>query len=144
MEKKQFLKIEVNQQLVLVPLHFVFMAVYIPSLLQVPSKISAFKGVLNYHGKSISVYCLGEILSQQPKSYSVNTPLLLCEVKDRLLGLIIDDVHEVIEIDGSKIQKNLDETFYRFTTGVYESETLSAWVLDVKKLLDEKQLTMEP
>ncbi|MBX4265117.1 chemotaxis protein CheW [Clostridium estertheticum] len=70
----------------------------IPKFTQLPNTPSFIEGVINIRGKIIPVLNL-------KKRFGIDSRLLIIELDDMMVGLIVDDVSEVIRIDEESIQK---------------------------------------
>ncbi len=92
--------------------------VTITKLPQVPDSI---KGVINYHGVIVPVMDLRTRLNLPLKPYGSHTPIILVDFNDRVLGIVVDDVEEVLEIDKESITTS--ESF--LTTELIGNESTS-------------------
>jgi purine-binding chemotaxis protein CheW len=104
------LKFHMNDQCILLPLHQVQLVLRLPALQDVPSDAKGFEGILNYHGVSVPVYSLGAWLGVDSPEYTLDTPLVLCGFEGELMGLLVSDVTDVIDVpyDDIKVPKLSD------------------------------------
>lgn len=136
----QYLKLYVHDQCILMPLHQVQLVLRLPALQPVPSEAKGFEGILNYHGAHVPVYSLGAWLGDELPEYTLDTPLVLCECNDSLMGLLVTGVTDVINVPSNKIQKPKLADLSAFVYGAYASEHETMWVIQLDKLIDFSQL----
>jgi|GEM_PF-2410176 len=136
----QYLKLYMHDQCILMPLHQVQLVLRLPALQQVPSKAKGFEGILNYHGAHVPVYFLGAWLSDELPKYTLDTPLVICQCDESLMGLLVSDVTDVIDVPSNEIQKPKLADLPAFVYGAYASEHETMWVIQLDKLIDIGQL----
>jgi purine-binding chemotaxis protein CheW len=74
---------------------------------QVPKARSFIKGVINLRGAVIPVIDMRKKFGLPEKEYALNV-ILIVEVKERLIGMIVDSVSDVVGIAASNIQTNIN------------------------------------
>lgn len=129
-----YLRIKLGEQLILIPIHQVDVVLPIAELQQVPVDDNAMEGFLNYHGQSLPVYHLAELINANKPSYDLNTPLLLCTVEAGLVGFLVSDVVDLLSISQQTIQHNHAYQAMPYVQGIVEMETCSAWIVDIEHL----------
>lgn len=75
---------------------------------QVPKARSFIKGVINLRGAVIPVIDMRKKFGLPEKDYDSFTVILIVEVKERLIGMIVDSVSDVLSIPASNIQVNIN------------------------------------
>ena len=73
----------------------------------VPKARAFIKGVINLRGSVIPVIDMRKKFSLPPKDYDSFTVILIVEVNERLIGMIVDSVSDVVNIPLSDIQKDI-------------------------------------
>ncbi|MBX4262829.1 chemotaxis protein CheW, partial [Clostridium estertheticum] len=71
----------------------------IPKFTQLPNTPSFIEGVINIRGKIIPVLNLKKRFGIDRSDRGIDSRLLIIELDDMMVGLIVDDVSEVIRID---------------------------------------------
>lgn len=132
--ESNYLKLRLNDQNILISLEEIHLVLPIAELHSIPNKDSAFAGILNYHGQALPVYHLSELIEVSKPQYDLNTPLLIGSVSTGFLGLLVSEVIEVINISEEEIQ--ISNKASPYVLGIIENETWSAWILDLKNLLE--------
>lgn len=78
------------------------------SITQVPRTPDFIKGVINLRGKIIPIMDLRIKFGMDEKTYNERTCIIVIEIKiqgvERLLGVVVDTVSEVINIDADDIE----------------------------------------
>jgi len=74
----------------------------------VPKARSFIKGVINLRGSVIPVIDMRKKFSLPDKEYDSFTVILIVEVKERLIGMIVDSVSDVASLPVSDIQKDIN------------------------------------
>ncbi len=74
----------------------------------VPKARAFIKGVINLRGSVIPVIDMRKKFSLSPKAYDSFTVILIVEVNERLIGMIVDSVSDVVNIPASDIQSQIN------------------------------------
>lgn len=77
----------------------------IPKFTRLPDTPSFIEGVFNLRGKVIPVFNLKKKFGVDQSERSIDSRLLILELDNMMVGIIVDDVSEVIRIDEQTIQK---------------------------------------
>lgn len=139
--KETFLEIRANEQSIVLPLDAVESVLLIAALQEVPNKHTSFEGVLNYHGHSIPIYSLQKLLNESATpEYTLDTPIVLCQIESQKLGLIVDEAKEVLSFFKNQIQQPSLTESLPYVDGVIEEEEGSFWSLNLTKLMSHHQI----
>lgn len=108
----------------------------------VPDTSSALLGMINLRGAVVPAIDLRQMLGMEPRTYDLQTPMVVCRSGENLVALVVDAVQDVIAIDADAIQppSGVYELADRMI-GVYRSEQGLVFVLDVESLLPEERLS---
>ncbi|MDF1678281.1 MAG: chemotaxis protein CheW [Legionellaceae bacterium] len=137
-EMQQYLQLSMGEQHILLLLTQVQIVLRLPGLHQVPNHTKGFEGILNYHGVSVPVYNLGSYVGIQHVQLDLDTPLVLCQLAEGLVGFLVSDVEAVVTLKKNDMQVPRLSDLPDFVVGVYESEAGSMWVIQVEALIDPK------
>jgi len=116
---------------------------------KVPRTPDFVKGVINLRGKVIPVVDLRIKFGMDEKSYTERTCIIVVEIfsKDiqKLMGLIVDDVSEVINLSDDSIEpppeyglKIKDD----FLTGIGKFKDKVIMLIDINKVLNVEEMTL--
>ena len=72
--------------------------------MHVPKVAACIKGVMNLRGEIIPVVGLREHFKMEAKDYTDKTRIIIVQLEDAMVGLIVDEVKEVIEIENSQVE----------------------------------------
>lgn len=109
---------------------------------RVPKALECIKGVMNLRGEIIPVMSLRTRFEIEDKEYDDNTRIIIIRLDDSLIGLIVDEVIEVIELHTDEIENvqsidrkiNLD---YIAGVGKMKQGTKVITLLNLKTLIEE-------
>ena len=139
---QEVLHFRVSNMQLCVPLDCVSKVLPLMTLQPVPGAQPYLRGLLNLHGISIPVMDLAARLGHTAaQSYTIDTPILLCNSGTRCAGLIISEVQGVRSIDNRdrQITDLLSEGHLPFLA-VFNSQYGLSLMLDIKKVLDMSML----
>ncbi len=91
---------KIADQLYGLPIFNVIRIIEMVTLTQLPGVSDMIQGIINLHGKTVPVIDLRRRFGLPPQAYGLHTPIILAEmgVDHRLLGLIVDDVEDVLDV----------------------------------------------
>jgi len=101
-------------------------------------------GMINLRGDTVPVIDFMTRARAGDSTVSLNNRILIMAIKNIVLGLLVDEVREVINVDASSVSKNIQseiviDSKYIYGTFLHRSDLL-IWV-DVEKLLTSGELT---
>jgi len=105
---------------------------------KVPNTPDFIEGVINLRGRIIPVIDLRVKLGMERKEYSKDTRIVVVEIKNRVVGFIVDEVNEVLRIPQSITEAPPDmvggiASDYIISIGKLEDRLLI--LLDLEKML---------
>ena len=108
----------------------------------IPESPNFIKGVINLRGKIIPVMDVRLRFGIAAKNYDDRTCIIVVAVKDTEMGLIVDEVDEVIEILPKQIEEMpamSSSSHQRFIKGIGKINDQVKILLDMDKLLAEEE-----
>jgi hypothetical protein len=103
------------------------------------------EGIINYHGFSIPVINLRRHFGMEVVPYRWHTPIILVNISDHQVGLIVDDVLDVLAISSEQIvdphsilPTGVPET--PLLKGIIQTEKNITLLLDLAHLFDPVQV----
>ncbi len=111
----------------------------------VPQTPDHMKGVINLRGKVIPVIDLRLKFSMPEEEHTQETCTIVVEVDSTSIGLIVDSVSEVMEINRNEIEdapqfgQGIDTNFIM---GLGKAKDTIVILLDIAKVLSEEELAM--
>ena len=114
----------------------------IMEITQVPNSPHYVEGIINLRGKIIPVISLRTRLNIEKKKYDSKTRIIVVEVRERVIGFIVDEVNEVLRIS-SDITEPPPEMVAginsEFITAVGKLEDRLLILLNLEKILSTKE-----
>lgn len=101
---QQFIVFKLNEQLYGISIQNVQIIEKIKSIMRVPKVPNCVKGVMNLRGEIIPVISLRDQFNLSEKEYTDKTRIIIVKLEDAMVGLIVDEVKEVIEIESNQVE----------------------------------------
>lgn len=101
---QQFIVFKLNEQLYGISIQNVQIIEKIKSIMRVPKVPNWVKGVMNLRGEIIPVINLRDQFNLCEKEYTDKTRIIIVKLEDAMVGLIVDEVKEVIEIEENQVE----------------------------------------
>ncbi|MFQ5965182.1 MAG: chemotaxis protein CheW [Candidatus Scalinduaceae bacterium] len=111
----------------------------------VPQTPDYMKGVINLRGKVIPVIDQRLKFSMEEAEYTQETCVIVVEVSKSLIGIIVDNVSEVLNIKGEEIEEAPQfgqEIDTSFIMGLGKTKGKIIILLDIEKVLSSEELKM--
>jgi purine-binding chemotaxis protein CheW len=118
--------------------------VRMPEITRLPQTESFIKGVINLRGNIIPVIDMRERFNLEKKDYSDMTRVIVVRIEEKLTGLIVDDVAQVLEIGLSEIEEAPEIITGRskeFIAGIGKINDLMIIIIDTKKILTNSEIS---
>lgn len=114
---------------------------------EIPESEDYIKGLINLRGKIIPVIDVRIRFKQEPIEYNDRTCIIVINVKDTVVGLIVEKVAEVVEIKQENILKspsigNEDKSQNKYVYGIGKVGDSVKLLLDPDKLLKDEDLSI--
>lgn len=121
--------------------------IVIQEITQIPESEDYIKGLINLRGKIIPVIDVRVRFKQEPKEYNDRTCIVVVNVKDMVVGLIVEQIAEVVEITDDNILDtptlgHEDKLQNQYVYGVGKVGESVKLLLDPERLLKDDDLTM--
>lgn len=141
--KDQYLIFSVDEEAFGIDINYVIEIIGMETITEVPDLEAYIKGVINLRGKVIPVMDVRLKLHKPPKDYNDRTCIIVVNIHNIYVGLIIDEVLEVINISQEIIMsppKNGKENFSsRYIWGIVRTNDTVRLLIDGEKLLDKSE-----
>lgn len=105
---------------------------------EIPESEDFIKGLINLRGKIIPVIDVRVRFKQEPMEYNDRTCIIVINVKDMVVGLIVEKVAEVVEINQEDILPPPSATIG------HEEKTQNKYVYGIGKVGEEVKLLLDP
>lgn len=142
-QKGKYLTFSLDREMYAIEIKYVTEIIGIQPITEVPDIPSYVKGIINLRGKIIPVMDVRLRFKKQPVSYNDRTCVIVVEMQDISVGLIVDNVSEVLYIPDENIvlppnMSRAPENQYLKAIGKVGSEV--KLILDCEKLLTDADM----
>lgn len=114
-------------------------------IVNIPNSPYFIEGIINIRGRVLPIIHLRKRFNMPAVDQTQSSRIIVVNLDGVIAGLIVDQVNEVINIDGNKIETPPDiitSENQRFLSGIANLGSALILILDVKKLLSEKEHEM--
>jgi purine-binding chemotaxis protein CheW len=133
----KILHFEVQKNHYCLDLAFINQVLPLVALKLIPNSENYIAGLLNLGGVAITVIDFAmRVGIQRSENYSINTPILLCAAEEQQIGIIIDSIFGIEDIDRQAIQTRSEfEKPGSFFLGALPLENEMAFVFNIHTIL---------
>ncbi len=105
----------------------------------IPNTPDCIKGVMNLRGTIVPIVDLRKKFNMPSTEYSQFTVIIVVNVGDKIMGLIVDAVSDVLNVEGDAIEgaPDLGTIDTSFIKGLAKSGDRLVTLLDIERLLGE-------
>lgn len=101
---------------------------------KVPKAPAHIKGLINLRGNIISLLDIN-LLLDIPKGDKSQNNIIILEMEDELVGIAVDDVYEVLDVEEKLIERSSDERRKEYIEGIINFQDRIVTLIDIDKLL---------
>lgn len=116
--------------------------VTVPEITKVPDTPDFLEGIINLRGKIVSVVDLRKRLKFNGSEKSKKNRILVTEMDGRVVGLIVDEVSEVLKLNPENIEpppEMVNSVGVEYITGIGKLEDKIILLLDLGKVLSTEE-----
>jgi len=139
LEHTSFITFSLDREIYAVPIQTIEEIIGLQEISLLPNVPGFIRGVINLRGEIVPIMDLRLKFGLDPKEYTPFTVFLIVRVDDRIMGLIVDNVADVLVIDPSKVQRKpafSARISTEFIKGVYKDDQENLVILmDVPSLI---------
>lgn len=143
-DSKQYIVSILNNDQYGIEIKYIDSIIVMQAITRVPKAQAFFKGVINLRGEIVPVMSLRTKLGIEEEEYTSKYRIIIVRPEHQAapVGLIVDEVKEVIELDSSLVEKmTYDEKDekgnYSLGIGKYGSELIN--ILNIPSIVIEKE-----
>ena len=145
LETTQYIVVNLGSEQYGIDIQYVDNIVRMQRITRVPKAQSYFKGVINIRGEVIPVMSLRLKFGLEPDEYKNSTRILILKPEPQAaIGIIVDEVKEVITIGADSIDKvsgnNDEKSMYLSGVGKLPDSLVS--LLNIQAVVAEKEAAM--
>ncbi|NMM62310.1 purine-binding chemotaxis protein CheW [Clostridium sp. P21] len=142
-QKGRFLTFSVGKESYGIEIKYVKEIIGIQEITEVPELPDYVKGIINLRGKIIPVMDVRLRFKKEPKEYNDRTCIIVIDVDEISIGLIVDNVSEVLTIEEENIvpPPDLKTGFHnRYVKGIGKVGSEVKLLLDCDKVLSDDEI----
>ena len=112
----------------------------------IPNVLPHVRGVMNLRGTVLPVVDLRMKFGLPPVEYNKFTVIVIAMIADKMVGLLVDSVSDVLEVAKDAMRKPPDfgtAVDTRFIAGVFETKERLAVALNLGTLLNDNECVVE-
>lgn len=133
-----YITFKVGNELYGIDVSYVDTIIQLPAITRVPAAPSYFAGIINLRGEIIPVMSLNRRFNGVEDTFSSKSSIIVLDMgDDRLMGVIIDDVREVVTFDDRDLEGSSPfiSKEASFISGIAKKEDDLIAILDIATLL---------
>lgn len=140
-QKGRFLTFALSNESYGIEIRYVTEIIGIQPITEVPELPEYIKGIINLRGKIIPVMDVRLRFKKQYREYNDRTCVIVIDIKDILIGLIVDNVSEVLSIPDTEIvaPPEVSKGGNRYIKGIGKVNGEVKLLLDCDKLLNDDE-----
>lgn len=142
-QKDKFLIFSIDKEQYGIDIKFVLEIIGLQRITEVPELPNYVKGVINLRGKIIPVMDVRLRFKKNFRDYDDRTCIIVVQVKDISIGLIIDRVIEVVDIEEDQITPPPElnqSSSNKYIKGIGKIGEEVKLLIDCNKLLSEEEI----
>ena len=116
-----------------------------PEITQLPQTEDYIKGNINLRGNIIPIIDMRTRFHMDTREYSEITRVIVLSIKDKLIGLIVDSVSKVLELDTAEVEEAPDiinGLSKEYIQGVGKVDENMIIILDTDKVLTAEEINL--
>lgn len=133
--KKQFLTFNIDQVIYGIDINIVTEIIGMQQVTPIPELSHYIKGIINLRGKIIPLIDVRLRIYEEERAYDDRTCVIVITVDEDEVGLIVDCVHEVINIGKKEEVIAMDEEPEAFISQIIKLEEKVYIIVDAKELI---------
>ncbi len=142
-QKDKYLTFQLAGEFYAIEIKYVTEIVGMQDITEVPDLAKYIKGVINLRGKVIPVINVRLRFLIKEREYDSRTCIIIIHIGPTVVGLIVDEVSEVINIPEEHIDsppKTMKGTKSRFIKGFGKVANKVKMILDIDKFLNDQEI----
>lgn len=140
-EKKQFIAVKLSSEIYGIDIGYVDTIVRMQKITRVPKAQSYFKGVINLRGEIVPVMSIRLKMGFEDDVFTNASRIIILKIEDQgKLGVIVDEVKEVVNLGEAEIDKpshDTKENKHSFINGIGKNGNDLISLFDINAMTEE-------
>ncbi len=146
-QKDKYVSFQSGNEYFGIKIQYVNEIIVYQEITKIPETKDYIKGLINLRGKIIPVIDVRLRFKQEPMEYTDRTCIIVINVKETVVGLIVEKIAEVVEIREEDILPpptigKIDKMQQRYVYGIGKTADSVKLLLDPDKLLNDEELSL--
>ena len=141
--QKQFIVVKIGSEQYGIDISYVDNIVRMQKITRVPKAQSYFKGIINLRGEIVPVMSIRTMMDLEPDVFTDVTRIIILKLEEHgVLGLIVDEVKEVVTLGPDEIDKvayDAKNSKSNFINGVGKHGEELISLFDTNSIIDESE-----
>ena len=123
--------------------HHVNGIIKVPAITKVPNMPPFISGVINLRGKVTTIINLKDRLHMNDVEFGENSKIITLDLEEDEIGMIVDDVHEVLRISNDDITdppKTITGLDRKFVSHIAQLKEYMVLILDILEIMSEEKI----
>ena len=142
-ESKQYIVVMVGSEQYGIDISYIDNIVRMQKITRVPKIQSYFKGVINLRGEIVSVMSIRNKMGLEDDVFTNASRIIILKIEQKgVLGIIVDEVKEVVTLGSEEIDKvahNPKDVKSTFINGIGKNGDDLISLFDISSVVDEKE-----
>ena len=140
--ESKYIIFKINKEVYAIDVKSVNNIIQMPKITQVPSSPKYYRGVINLRGEIIPVMSLRRRMNYDDDCFTSNSRIIILNIgEDNLLGIVVDEVNEVLNISSNDIEQpsQFIKNDASVVSGVGKIGDMIISILSVDSMIDAKK-----
>lgn len=141
-DRKQFIVVKIGSEQYGIDISYVDNIVRMQKITRVPKAQSYFKGIINLRGEVVPVMSIRTKMGLEPDEFTDASRIIILKIEQQgALGIIIDEVKEVVTLGEDEIDKvsGLKAEKDVFINGIGKNGEELISLFDINAIVEEKE-----
>lgn len=143
-ESKQYIVVKIGSEQYGIDISYIDNIVIMQNITRVPSAQMYFKGIINLRGEIVPVMSIRLRMGLEDDEITSLSRIIILKIEEQgALGIIVDEVKEVVRLSANEIDRNVQdmkEEKRNFINGIGKSNDQLISLLEVGSIIDEEIL----
>lgn len=138
----QYIVVKIGSEQYGINIKYIDNIVRIQKITRVPKAQPYFKGVINLRGEIIPVMSIRIKLGLEDDEFTDKSRIIIVKVENASVGIIVDQVKEVVTLDENEIEKmtlDVNDEFSGYISAIGKSKGELITLLDIVGVIVEKE-----
>ena len=136
--KEKYLSFEVKENDYAIQIKYVDDIIGFQEITEVPDMPDYFRGIINLRGQIIPIIDVRGRFQIETIEYHARTCIIVVSLNETTVGLVVDEVHEVLDISENEIQPTSSKENKSFINALAKVNGEVKLLIELEKMLDKE------